>query len=84
MPSGLKEALASGTAFSASALALIRMSLTETRTFRLSSALLMRERASSRRSISRSTLSGKCGMSRKLSVSRRAMVRRIPSSGFRS
>ena len=84
MPSGVKEALASGTFFSARAEALISRSFTETFTPRADSAPLMRVRASSSRSISRSTLSGKCGTSRKLSVSRRAMVRRMLSSLIRS
>ena len=40
--------------------------------------------AASRPSISQSMVSGKCGTSRKLSVRRRAIALRMPSSGIRS
>ena len=49
-----------------------------------SSGPLILARAASSASISRSICSGKCGTSRKLSVRRRAIVLRIPSSGTRS
>src|SRR5690606_9754704 len=64
-------ALASGTRFSATAAALIRMSLTEIFTPSGALSLACLRKASSASS-SQSTLSGKCGMSRKLSVRRLA------------